>query len=175
MVLRTFNFWGFCGPYRESPYYFGMASFNIFELVTEAHCSKTIFYTVEFRISAHFCNDSADLYSSSRFSATFFAEPCRKNSQRLKTWAPVVTDDPPKSHRWTTEVVSAAFAGLLPPGVRMWLTGGNILYCIQTFAKILARPLIFSLAVQHLPLRYQLLCFVCFGGAGNGLFWCQYG
>ena len=21
MVLRTFNFWGFCGPYRESPYY----------------------------------------------------------------------------------------------------------------------------------------------------------
>ena len=22
MVLRTFNFWGFCDPYRESPYYY---------------------------------------------------------------------------------------------------------------------------------------------------------
>ena len=24
MVLRTFNFWGFCGPYRESPYYYSV-------------------------------------------------------------------------------------------------------------------------------------------------------
>ena len=27
--------------------------------------------------SAHFCKDLADLYGSSRFSATIFAEPCR--------------------------------------------------------------------------------------------------
>ena len=32
--------------------------------------------------SAHFCKDLADLYGSSRFSATIFAEPCRKKSCR---------------------------------------------------------------------------------------------
>ena len=35
------------------------------------------------RKSAHFCKDLADLYGSSRFSATVFAEPCRKNPADL--------------------------------------------------------------------------------------------
>ena len=29
MVLRTFNFWGFCGPYRDFPYYYMMSKTGI--------------------------------------------------------------------------------------------------------------------------------------------------
>ena len=38
---------------------------------------KTYFCENLFIKSAHFCKDLADLYGSSRFSATIFAEPCR--------------------------------------------------------------------------------------------------
>ena len=39
------------------------------------------------KIFAHFCKDSADLYRSSRFSATIFAEPCRRNPADLHRFA----------------------------------------------------------------------------------------
>ena len=48
------------------------------------------------RKSAHFCKDFADLYGSSRFSATIFAEPFRKileictDLQKFKTWVRVI-------------------------------------------------------------------------------------
>ena len=41
------------------------------------------------RKSAHFCKDLADLYGSSRFSATIFAEPCRKNPADLHRFAKI--------------------------------------------------------------------------------------
>ena len=39
--------------------------------------------------SAHFCKDLADLYGSSSFSATIFAEPCRKNPADLHRFAKI--------------------------------------------------------------------------------------
>ena len=43
MVLRTFNFWGFCGPYRESPYYFRITHFRIIGLLYRIKAWSTIF------------------------------------------------------------------------------------------------------------------------------------
>ena len=50
---------------------------------------KTYFFKNPKRKSAHFCKDSADLLGSSRFSATIFAEPCRKNHADLHSFAEV--------------------------------------------------------------------------------------
>ena len=50
---------------------------------------------------------------------------------------PVVTNDRPKSHRWTTKVASASFA--VATGSPPVAYGGNILCCIQNIAKIVTR------------------------------------
>ena len=38
MVLRTFNFWGFCGQYRDFHYYFNITSKD--EIVLRAALSE---------------------------------------------------------------------------------------------------------------------------------------
>ena len=50
---------------------------------------KNIFLQKSSRKSAHFCKDIADLNGSSRFSATIFAEPCRKNPADLHRFAKI--------------------------------------------------------------------------------------
>ena len=52
-------------------------------------CRKTYFCENLQIKSAHFCKDLADLYGSSRFSATIFAEPCRKNPADLHRFAKI--------------------------------------------------------------------------------------
>ena len=51
-------------------------------------CRKTYFCRNLLRNSAHFCKDPADMYGSSRFSATIFAEACR-SAQIRKDRKPV--------------------------------------------------------------------------------------
>ena len=59
------------------------------QYVGSLEAAENIFLQNFYRKSAQFCKDLADLYGSSRFRATIFAEPCRKNPadlQRSKTW-----------------------------------------------------------------------------------------
>ena len=55
----------------------------------EAALQKNIFLQKSLKKSAHYCKDPADLYGSSRFSATIFAEPCRKNSADLHRFSKI--------------------------------------------------------------------------------------
>ena len=50
----------------------------------EKHISAKIF-----KKTAHFCKDLADLYGYSKFSATIFAEPCRKHPTDLHRFAKI--------------------------------------------------------------------------------------
>ena len=71
---------------------------------------------------------------------------------------PVVNDYPPKSHRWTTEVASAAFAVATgPPVAHRWKD--FILHTHYWNNRDAKTPIL--LTDQHLPLRYQLFYFVC--------------
>ena len=65
----------------------------------EKHISAKIF-----KENAHFCKDLADLYGSSRSSATILAEPCRKNPADLHRFAKIenLGKDPLSSNEFVT-------------------------------------------------------------------------